>query len=420
VNDFRSLHQSIAPSALWPRAVADALEGGLRLHPVVVVTGARQTGKTELLRGLPGLADRLLLSLDDPDVRARARRDPAGLVLDAPHVILDEVQRAPELLRAVRSAVDADPRPGRFVLTGSADLLLMERVAGALAGRAHFLDLWPLARRERLGLGRAGRWSELLEAPLREWPLVLDPRADGAPAEEWRELATLGGLPVPAWRLGAPDERARWLDGYVAGFVERDLQDLARIEDVGAFRSLMRSAARRIGTVVNQTDLARELQMPRPTAHRWLNLLETAFQVVRVPALGEGGTKRLVKSPKLYFADVGLALHLAGGEPASAHLENLVLGDLLVWRELVSPWPEILHWRTFNDEEVDFVIELGSKLLAVDVTTTTRPSYRDARHLRTFRAQYGAAVTGALLLHCGKEVFWVSDGVLAVPWWLVV
>lgn len=127
-----------------------------------------------------------------------------------------------------------------------------------------------------------------------------------------------------------------------------------------------------------------------------------------------------MKSPKLYWGDVGLARHLAGGPASGAHLENLVLGDLLAWRELVTPRPSVLYWRTVNQEEVDFVIEADSVLLPVEVKTTPRPSYRDARHLLAFQAQYGERVRGGLVLHTAQETFWLAEGVLAAPWWRVV
>ena len=182
----------------------------------------------------------------------------------------------------------------------------------------------------------------------------------------------------------------------------------------------MRAAALRLGQVAHQADLARDVGLARPTAHRWLNLLETSFQLIRLGAYAVNRTKRLVKSPRVFWSDVGLALHLAGGDPTGAHPENLVLTDLVVWRELVTPRPEIRYWRTVNEEEVDFVIESGRRLLAVEVKSTSRPRYRDARHLLTFRREYGRAVHGALLLHAGEETFWLAEGVLAVPWWLVV
>jgi uncharacterized protein len=182
----------------------------------------------------------------------------------------------------------------------------------------------------------------------------------------------------------------------------------------------MRAAALRLGSVLNQADLARDVALSRPTAHRWLNLLETSFQLVRVNSYAVNRSKRLVKSPKVYWSDVGLARHLGGGEATGAHLENVVLSDLVVWRELVTPRPEILYWRTVNQEEVDFVIESRDRLFPIEVKATARPSHRDARHLITFRREYGDAVRGALLLHTGSDTMWLDDGVLAAPWWRVV
>jgi predicted AAA+ superfamily ATPase len=403
-----------------PRAAASALAEVLAQFPVVVVIGARQTGKSTLVQTLPALAGRPYLTLDDPELRDQARRDPRSLLERARELVLDEVQRAPDLLLAVKQAVDADRprRPGRFVLTGSANLLLMQRVSESLAGRAFYLKLWPLTRRERLGLGRTGIWSELLATPTRDWPALVGSQT--APREDWRALAAEGGFPVPAHELTTPAARARWFDGYVETYLERDLQALARIEDLGDFRRLMRAAALRLGSVVNQADLARDIGLSRPTAHRWLNLLETSFQVVRLNAYAVNRTKRLVKSAKLYWSDVGLARHLSGGEASGAHLENLVLADLIAWRELVTPRPEVHYWRTVNQEEVDFVIEAGRTLLPVEVKASARPSHRDARHLLTFRDEYGKAVVGGLVLHAGDETFWLAERVLAAPWWRVV
>lgn len=418
MNDKRS--RKGRPPATLPRAAAAALDAALAVVPVVAVIGARQTGKSTLVQTHPALAGRPYLSLDDHDLRDAARRDPASLLERGPQLVLDEVQRAPDLLLAIKRQVDADRprRPGRYVVTGSANLLLMERVAESLAGRAHYLRLWPLTRRERLGLGTAGIWSALLAAPVDRWPALI--AAGRAPPDDWRLASAVGGLPVPAHELRTPAERALWFDGYIETYLERDLQMLARIEDLGDFRRLMRAAALRAGGLVNQADLARDLALSRPTVHRWLNLLETSFQIVRVNAFAVNRTKRLVKSPKLYWTDVALARHLGGGEPTGAHLEHLVLADLIAWRELVTPRPEILHWRSANQEEVDFVVEAGRKLLAIEVKASATPSYRDARHLQTFQAEYGKAIHGALLLHAGTETMWLAKGVLATPWWKVI
>jgi predicted AAA+ superfamily ATPase len=418
MNDYRShIEQS---GSLLPRAAEVPLTEALGQFPVVVVIGARQTGKSTLVQSLPALSGRPYLTLDDIELRDQARRDPESVLARGAMLVIDEVQRAPDLLLAVKHAVDQDkPRkPGRYALTGSANMLLMKRVSESLAGRAYYFKLWPLTRRERLGLGRAGIWSELLNVPVGEWESLV--ASQQVPPEDWRQVAAVGGLPVPAYELERAQARARWFDAYVDTYLERDLQGLAHIADLGDFRRLMRTAAIRLGAVVNQAELARQVAISRPTTHRWLNLLETSFQLVRVPAFSANRSKRLVKSPKLYWSDVGLALHLAGGEVTGAHLENLVLCDLVAWREFESPRPEVMYWRTVNQEEVDFVIEAGRRLLPVEVKATTRPGYRDARHLLTFCERNADSVSGGLLLHGGEQTFWLAEGILATPWWRVV
>jgi predicted AAA+ superfamily ATPase len=418
MNDNRSRRET--NDNVLPRAAGRALGRALKTFPVVVAIGARQTGKSTLVQIVPALAGRPYLTLDDPELREQARKDPASLVGRSGRLTLDEVQRAPDLLLAVKRAVDSDRprRPGRFVLTGSANLLLMHRVSESLAGRAYYLKLWPLTRHERLGEARTGIWSELLETPVKGWESLVGSQTD--PQEEWRAMTAQGGLPVPAHELKEPAARAQWFDSYVETYLERDLQTLARIEALGDFRRLMRAAAMRLGSVLNQADLARDVALSRPTVHRWLNLLETSFQIVRVSAFAVNRTKRLVKSPKLYWSDVGLARHVAGGEASGAHLENLVLSDLVAWRELMTPRPEVLYWRTVNQEEVDFVIEAGRRLLPIEVKATREPRYKDAKHLITFRDEYAKGVVGGLLLHAGEETFWLAKDVLAAPWWRVL
>lgn len=185
----------------------EALERALGIFPVVVVTGARQTGKSTLVQTAPALAGRPYLTLDELSIRDQAERAPEALVARAPELILDEVQRAPDLLLAVKRVVDQDVprRTGRFVLTTSANLLLMERVSESLAGRAWYLTLGPLTRRERHGLARTGIWSDLLEIEVAGWHDLV--RSQDAPPEDWREAAAAGGLPIPAHELHTPEER---------------------------------------------------------------------------------------------------------------------------------------------------------------------------------------------------------------------
>ena len=416
---------------VFPRTVSPQLDAMMRVMPAVVVSGARQTGKTTLARAFgqveatsgqaahaanPG---RRYMSLDDLDVLDLARRDPDALVRGTLPVTLDEVQREPDLLSAVKREIDRERRPGRFLLTGSANLLLMRRVSESLAGRASYLTLWPMTRREQLGLGRCGIWEKLLEVPDRDWLDVV--AAHAGEREDWQAWALRGGFPFPAVHLGTSTERAIWFDGYVLTYLERDLQALSSIAALPDFRRLMRAACLRLGSLVNQSDLGRDIGLPQPTVHRYLNLLETSYLLVRIPAYSVNRTKRLIKSPKLYWSDTGLAMHLSReDEPRGAHLENLVLQDLLVWRDSRPGRAELLHWRTTTNEEVDFVIETEGALLPVEVKAARRPRLRDVAHLRTFRREYGGGARSGLLLHGGDTLEWITPEVLSAPWWMVI
>ena len=182
----------------------------------------------------------------------------------------------------------------------------------------------------------------------------------------------------------------------------------------------MRAACLRMGQLVNQTELGRDIAMPQPTVRRYLNLLETSYLLVRLPAYAVNRTKRLMKSPKLYWADTGIAMHLAQEtEPRGAHLENLVLQDLLAWRDTRLRRAELFYWRTAGGQEVDLVIEDGDRLLPIEIKATERPRLRDVRNLRTFREEYGDQARAALLLHAGDTLEWLAPDVLAAPWWKV-
>ncbi len=401
-----------------PRLAGRSLRERLRVMPAVVVSGARQSGKSTLVQDLiPG--KRRYLTLDDLEIMDAASRDPQLLLGTPGPVTLDEVQRVPELLRAVKRAIDRSRTPGRFLLTGSANLLLMHKVSESLAGRASHLTLWPMTRREQQGLGRCGIWEELLATPPAQWPELID--AQAGEREDWRAVARRGGFPTPALHLSRAADRAIWFDGYVRTYLERDLQELSAVSSLPDFRRVMRAACHRLGQLVNQSEVARDVALSQPTVHRYLNLLETSYLLVRLPVYAVNPTKRLIKSPKLYWGDTGVALHLAEGvEPGGAHLENLVLLDLLAWRDARSRPAGLFHWRTTVGEEVDLVIEADGSLLPIEVKASGRPRLDDTRHLRSFAAQYPKKVRASLLLHTGSKVDWIAPQVLAAPWWKVL
>ena len=386
--------------------------------PAVVLSGARQTGKSTLAKDI-GQDTRKFYSLDDINVLDMAQNDPKSLISESGLITLDEIQREPKLLLAVKHDIDVNRQPGRFLLTGSANLLLMQKVSESLAGRASYLNLWPLTRREQLGQGSCGIWEQLIGNDERTWIDVI--AADKTDMEDWRSFARRGGFPVPAIHHTTVEERQIWFNGYMQTYLERDLQQLSIISALPDFQRLVRAICFRLGGLSNQTNLSHDTSIPQPTVHRYLNLLETSCLLVRLTPYFVNRTKRLVKSPKLYWCDVGMALHIAGqNEPNGVHLENIVLQDLLTWRAGRIDRAEIHYWRTTLGEEVDFIIEAGGRVLPIEVKASKRPHIGDAAKLRIFRQEYGNLTRSGLLLHTGDEISWLTDDVLAVPWWRVI
>lgn len=405
--------------AILPRAASALFRQALGAMRVVVVMGPRQAGKSTFVRHDPATADRPYLTLDDPDTRLRARADPRAFVSNAP-VTIDEVQRVPELVLAVKAAVDAQPtrRTGQYVLTGSAKLLDVPGIADSLAGRAFYLQLWPMTRRELLGLGETGIWGAFFVHPPTDWPDLV--RAQTTPETPWQDAVSRGGFPEPALQIEGDAERALWFRGYIGTFLERDLRDLRAVGRIVDVERLMRAAALRLGNLLNVTELSRDTQIPATTVRDYVTLLATSYQVVRLEAYAVNRTKRLIKTPKLYWNDAAVGLRLGGGPPGGAHFENYVLTDLLAWRDSQLEQPEVMYWRTTTGLEVDFVIERGGALLGIEAKATSRPRPQDARGLRAFLEEYPDKAVGGLLLHTGQDVFWMHDRVLAVPWWRVM
>lgn len=400
------------------RAVEKPLTDRLSIMPAVVLTGARQTGKSTLAKNWD-TKDRQYVTLDNLDTLEMAQLDPTILVGTNKRLTIDEIQREPRLMTAVKESIDRDRTAGRFILTGSANLLLMNRVSESLAGRASYLTLWPMTRREQMGLGRNGLWNEIVETKDENWKeLIEDQTID---REDWRSLARRGGFPTPAVHLKTDEERKIWFDGYVRTYLERDLQDLASISALPDFRRLMRAASFRLGGVMNQSEIARDIGIPQPTIHRYLNLLETSYLLVRLPAYSVNKTKRLMRSPKLYWGDTGIALYLANSAtPSGEHLENLILCDLMSWRDSSVEQTDLFYWRTADGIEVDLVVEHKGKLIPIEVKSSASVRPRDARNLIEFRKEYKKESRSGLLIYDGNEVMEIVPGILAVPWWKII
>ncbi|MEW6545064.1 MAG: ATP-binding protein [Nitrospirota bacterium] len=399
-----------------PRSLTKEVVHALAEFPVVVLTGARQTGKSTLIRELLPASGRDYRTLDDLDVLERAQREPEALVSSKGPVTIDEIQRSPDLLLAIKRAVDRDRKPGRFLLSGSANLALFGKVSETLAGRAVYLTLYPFTAAERIGLGTVGQWEKVFHDPSQfEGAHPAFGRAEGGLLQS--------GFP-PAALMKTHALQRTWLDGYVRTYLERDLQTLSSIENLVDFRRLMRVAALRSGSLINQSQIARDAGLPQPTAHRYLNLLEVSSLLHRLSAYAVNRTKRVIKAPRLFFCDTGLAAYLAGIATTAdlekagltgALLETLVFSDLLAWRETLTPRPEILYWRTVSGAEVDFVIERAGKVVPLEVKAGGRPRTPDIHHLRFFLDEYGTTAPHAVLLHTGQRCEPLADRIWAIP-----
>ncbi len=386
--------------------------------PVVLLHGARQAGKSTLAADIASGPHRArYLTLDDAAVLGAARSDPQGFIdgLEGP-VVIDEAQRAPELFLPIKAAVDKNRRPGRFLLTGSANVLLLPRLSESLAGRMEILTLRPLSQGEIEGTIEG--FVDGIFAPKFSPP----PIAGGDRTDVARRVVT-GGYPEAVRR--APARRPAWFGSYVTTVVQRTLGDIAHIERLYEIPRLLNVLAARTGTLLNVADLSRILGMPQTTLKRYLALLQTTFLIHLVPPWSGRARKRLLKSPKIYVVDTGLAAHLVGmnnrGLPESTELwgafvETFVATELLKQASWSASRPSLLHFRTAAGEEVDLVLETPSgQLVGVEVKATVSLGADDFRGLRTFAEIAGQRFLRGILLYLGGEAISFGRNLHALP-----
>lgn len=395
-----------------PREITQRLERALRQLPVVVLSGLRQTGKSTLLQNEAALArGHTYRSLDDFATLAAARDNPESLLEGA--VILDEVQRCPDLLLALKQSVDAERRPGRFILSGSANLMLLSHVTETLAGRASYFTLHPMTRREQRGnTDRQPFLPKFFRSPA-----LQSGKADPLTEEE----VLRGGLP-PAC-LSSANGGDEWFRSYEQTYVERDVRQLSQITDLIAFRTLAQLAALRTGQVLVISTLARDAKLNAVTTGRYIDLLEASFLIRRLPPFLKNRSSRLVKSPKLYFTDSGLAAHMAGIAAFESGRDDLLRGalfetytaqNLAGLLEAHLPDARISYWHEQGRHEVDFVIEAGRKVFAIEVKAATRWNESDLSGLKAFMERTPVCAA-AILAYNGKESAKLSDRLYAIP-----
>ncbi len=414
------------------RNITQYLKNALADTPVVLLTGARQTGKTTLARDLafaPEAFPGRYVTLDDLEVLSAAKADPAGflatLATSGEPVIVDEVQHAPELLPAIKASVDRDRRPGRFLLTGSANVLVLPKVSESLAGRVEVMTLWPLSQAEL-----AGKASSFVDFLFSDAPLAsLSPRSEAMDRADIVARVLAGGYPEALTR--STNRRQDWYSSYLTTILQRDVRDLANIEGLTQMPRLMSLLATRSASLLNLADLSRTLPLPYTTLQRYMALLEAIYLVKLLPAWSNNLGTRLLKTPKILLTDTGLAGYLMGVSESRVVENPSLLGGLLenfVALELMkdATWsethPSFYHWHTAQREEVDILLESrDGRLVGVEVKASTSVSSSDFRGLRTLQASVsGSASVGGkfhrgILLYTGQHVLPFGEGLFAVP-----
>ncbi|MFI5402464.1 MAG: ATP-binding protein [Planctomycetota bacterium] len=403
-------------SPLYPRFAEPRLSEALADTPVVLVHGPRQCGKTTLARIVGEPRGYAYFSFDDPVVLASATADPVGFVAELPgRAILDEVQRAPGIFVALKTAVDRRRVPGRFILTGSTSVLFVPRLSDSLAGRMEILRLYPLAQ------------CEIERTP----PRFLDALFSGSfRTRAYERLGKLlaeriakGGYPAALARA-TPRRRMAWYRDYVETIVKRDVRDLARIRALDALPRLLALAAGQTARLLNISDLAGPFHLSRPTIAEYVGLLEQLFLLERLPPWHSNRMSRLVKTPKLHLGDTGIACALLRLDAVALDADRATLGRLLetfVFQEIrrQASWHdepvEFLHFRDKDGVEVDIVAERGTQVVGVEVKASSTATNGDFAGLRKLKQATGKRFAAGVVLYDGESSASFGDGLYAVP-----
>jgi predicted AAA+ superfamily ATPase len=412
-------------SGMLKRHIEPVLRQALADTPVVLLTGARQTGKSTLVEELAGSGHAgRYVTLDDLTVLAAARQDPAGFIAglsegngEVGPVIIDEIQRAPDLFLPIKLFVDRKRRPGRFLLTGSANVMTLPRLADSLAGRMETITLWPLSQGEIDGVRES--FIDQLFAP----EFKLPTRLREGRAELISRVAR-GGYPEVLTRATESRRRA-WFSSYLTTILQRDVRELANIEGLTELPRLLTLLAARAASLLNLADVSRALSMPQTTLKRYLSLLEATFIVQPVPAWSVSRGKRLVKASKLALNDTGLLTYLLGvnerrltddNQSLGPILENFVVSELRKQASWSEMRPDVFHFRNQVGHEVDIVLEGSARqVVGIEVKCGASVGASDLKGLVALRDLAGRDFKRGIVLYSGSEAVRFSEDLIAVP-----
>lgn len=400
---------------LYLRWIAPRIAEALLDTPAVLLAGPRQAGKTTLVRQFAEQGFRYL-TLDDELTLLSAREDPAGMIRSLDRAVIDEIQRAPQLLLAIKASIDEDRRPGRFLLTGSANLMTLPTVADSLAGRMETLSLMPLAQGEIEG-GAANWVDAAFEGALPEAKVF-------ALGDELAGRVLRGGYPEAIAR-NASRRRVAWARQYIDAIIQRDVRDIAGIERLDQLPRFLRALAQTAGQMCNYTRLGGQIGLDGKTALRYVGVFEQMYLLKRIDPWGRNRLSRVVKTPKLQFIDSGLLATLMDlGEVRVAEdrgrfgkvLESFVFGELLKHMAWAEGDYQLMYYRDADKVEVDFVIEnTVGELLGVEVKASATVQESDLRGLRKLAGLAGDRFRMGVLLYDGKETLPLGKGLWAAP-----
>ena len=404
-------------SSFYPRYAESPLVESLADSPAALIHGPRQSGKTTLARIVGDPRGYGYISFDDDVARAAANADPAGFVAGLPErVILDEVQRVPSLFTALKQEIDARRSPGRFLLTGSSQVLLVPTLSDSLAGRMEILRLHPLSQ------GEIHDWTPNFLDDLFSGSFLTS--RTGRLGEDLAARITDGGYPAALAR-STFRRRANWYRNFIDTQLQRDVRDLARINSLDVLPRLLSAAASQTARLYKLSGLAAPFQLSRPTIGGYINLLERLFLIERLPPWHSNRLSRLVKTPKLHLGDTGLGCALLGFNPGALVTDRALLGRFLetfVFQELkrqaiCQEQPlAFFHYRDKDQAEVDIVIERGgTEVAGIEVKAAATVMSSDFRGLRKLREGIGSRFTAGVALYDGEITSSFGDRLYAVP-----